>query len=114
MIKTSIRFFDNVPVRSVWDEESSRWWLCAVDIIRGFYKPSFYKPNIKKRFNFHKYHPKIFGLIIALSSCKLVFEKARIGFLRVMLFPLYFTIALSHLTPSNTSEPEIVLQGRRR
>ena len=33
MIKTSIRFFDNVPVRSVWDEETSRWWTCAVDII---------------------------------------------------------------------------------
>lgn len=32
MIKTSIRFFDSVPVRSVWDEESSLWWLCAVDV----------------------------------------------------------------------------------
>ena len=35
MIKTSIRFFNNVPVRSVWDEETSRWWLCAVDIIES-------------------------------------------------------------------------------
>ena len=35
MIKTSIRFFDNVPVRSVWDEETSRWWLCAVDIVQA-------------------------------------------------------------------------------
>lgn len=35
MIKTSIRFFENVPVRSVWEEESSRWWLCAVDIIEA-------------------------------------------------------------------------------
>ena len=35
MIKTSIRFFDNVPVRSVWDSETSRWWLCAVDIIEA-------------------------------------------------------------------------------
>ncbi len=33
MIKTSIRFFNNVPVRSVWDEETSLWWLCAVDVI---------------------------------------------------------------------------------
>lgn len=33
MIKTSIRFFDNVPVRSVWDEGTSRWWLAAVDMI---------------------------------------------------------------------------------
>ncbi len=35
MIKTSIRFFDNVPVRSVWEESSSRWWLCAVDVIEA-------------------------------------------------------------------------------
>ena len=35
MIKTSIRFFDNIPVRAVWDEETSLWWLCAVDIIEA-------------------------------------------------------------------------------
>ena len=35
MIKTSIRFFDNVPVRSIWEEQTSRWWLCAVDIIEA-------------------------------------------------------------------------------
>ncbi len=35
MIKTSIRFFENVPVRSVWDEETSRWWSCAVDIVEA-------------------------------------------------------------------------------
>ena len=35
MIKTSIRFFNNIPVRSVWDEETSKWWLCAVDIIES-------------------------------------------------------------------------------
>ena len=32
MIKTSIRFFDNIPVRAVWDDETSKWWFCAVDI----------------------------------------------------------------------------------
>ena len=35
MIKTSIRFFNNVAVRSVWDEDTSKWWLCAVDIIEA-------------------------------------------------------------------------------
>ena len=35
MIKTSIRFFDNTPVRAVWNEETSLWWLCAVDIIEA-------------------------------------------------------------------------------
>ena len=30
VIKTSIRFFDDIPVRAVWDEQSSKWWFCAV------------------------------------------------------------------------------------
>ena len=30
--KTSIRFFEDVPVRAVWDDESSKWWFCAMDI----------------------------------------------------------------------------------
>ena len=35
MVKTSIRFFNNVAVRSVWDVDTSKWWLCAVDIIEA-------------------------------------------------------------------------------
>ncbi len=35
MVKTSIRFFDNVPVRSVWEENTALWWLCAVDVIEA-------------------------------------------------------------------------------
>ncbi len=35
MTKTSIKFFDDVPIRSVWDEETSLWWLCAVDVIEA-------------------------------------------------------------------------------
>ncbi len=35
MVKTSIRFFNNVAVRSVWDDDTSKWWLCAVDIIEA-------------------------------------------------------------------------------
>ena len=52
MIKTSIRFFDNVPVRSVWNEETSRWWLCAVDIIEALSlsnSPRIYWATIKRR-----------------------------------------------------------------
>ncbi len=54
MIKTSIRFFDNVPVRSVWEEKSSRWWLCAVDIIEALslsVSPRKYWNTLKKRNN---------------------------------------------------------------
>ena len=32
MIKTSIRFFDDVPVRAVWDENESKWFFAAVDV----------------------------------------------------------------------------------
>ena len=52
MIKTSIRFFNKVPVRSVWDEETSRWWLCAVDIIEALSlsnSPRIYWATIKRR-----------------------------------------------------------------
>lgn len=35
MTKTSIRFFNDKPVRSVWHEETSKWWICAVDIINA-------------------------------------------------------------------------------
>ena len=31
--KISIRFFDDAPVRSVWDDASAKWWFCAVDVV---------------------------------------------------------------------------------
>lgn len=38
MQKTSIRFFEDIPVRAVWDEESSKWWFCAADIAEALTK----------------------------------------------------------------------------
>lgn len=32
ILKTSIRFFDDVPVRAVWIEEASAWYFAAVDV----------------------------------------------------------------------------------
>ncbi|MCK9302638.1 MAG: Fic family protein [Bacteroidales bacterium] len=32
-MKTSIRFFNDREVRAVWDEENSKWWFSAVDIV---------------------------------------------------------------------------------
>ena len=52
MIKTSIRFFDNIPVRAVWDDETSRWWLCAVDIAEALTNtknPRVYWATVKRR-----------------------------------------------------------------
>ena len=51
-IKTSIRFFDEVPVRSVWDEATSKWWLCAMDVIEAVVdtkNPRVYWATIKRR-----------------------------------------------------------------
>ena len=52
MIKTSIRFFDNIPVRAVWNDETSKWWFCAVDIaeaLTGSKSPRKYWNTIKSR-----------------------------------------------------------------
>ncbi len=51
-IKTSIRFFDDSPVRSVWDEETAKWWLCAVDIVAAVVEtanPKVYWATVKRR-----------------------------------------------------------------
>lgn len=52
MIKTSIRFFENIPVRAVWDEDSSLWWLCAVDVVEALTEsknPRIYWATVKRR-----------------------------------------------------------------
>ena len=35
MSKISIRFYNNREVRTVWDENNSKWWFSAIDIIRA-------------------------------------------------------------------------------
>ena len=35
MSKISIRFYNNREVRAVWDENNSKWWFSAIDIIRA-------------------------------------------------------------------------------
>ena len=50
--KTSIRFFENIPVRAVWDDKSSKWWFCAMDIAEALTKsknPRVYWATVKRR-----------------------------------------------------------------
>ena len=50
--KTSIRFFENIPVRAVWDDENSKWWFCAMDIAEALTKsknPRVYWATVKRR-----------------------------------------------------------------
>lgn len=52
MIKTSIRFFEDIPVRAVWDDETSKWWFCAMDIAEALTKsknPRVYWAQMKRR-----------------------------------------------------------------
>ena len=70
MQKTSIRFFEDIPVRAVWDEESSKWWFCAVDIAEALTKsknPRVYWATVKRR------NAELF------ANCKQLKLKARDG-----------------------------------
>jgi len=51
-MKTSIRFFEDIPVRAVWDEGTSKWWFCAMDIACALTKssnPRVYWATVKRR-----------------------------------------------------------------
>ena len=43
MSKKSIRFFNDREVRAVWDEEHSKWWFSATDIVRAINDEEDYK-----------------------------------------------------------------------
>lgn len=52
MIKHSIRYFNNKPVRAVWDNDNSMWWYSAVDFISILVNPNSprrYWNNVKVR-----------------------------------------------------------------
>ena len=52
MRKTSIRFFEDIPVRAVWEEATSKWWFGAADIAEALTKsknPRVYWATIKRR-----------------------------------------------------------------
>ena len=57
MSKRSIRFFNDRKVRAVWDEEHSKWWFSATDIVRAindeedYVKAGNYWRWLKKKLN---------------------------------------------------------------
>lgn len=34
--KISIRFYNNRPVRAIWDDENAKWWFSVLDILAIF------------------------------------------------------------------------------
>ena len=52
MIKHSIRYFNNKPVRAIWNNDNSMWWYSAVDFISILVEPNSprrYWNNVKVR-----------------------------------------------------------------
>ena len=50
--KISLRFFNNLPVRSIWDNSVSKWFTSAVDIVDAIVdtnNPRVYWATIKRR-----------------------------------------------------------------
>lgn len=69
-VKTSIRFFDTVPVRSVWNDADAKWWLCASDVVAAMVdtsNPRVYWATVKRR------HSELF------ANCKQLKLKAADG-----------------------------------
>ncbi|MBP5591493.1 Fic family protein [bacterium] len=56
MSKISIRFFNDREVRAVWDEENSKWWFSAIDIIQAINK----EPDYVKAGNYWRWLKKKF------------------------------------------------------
>ena len=56
MSKISIRFYNDRGVRAIWDEEKSKWWFSAIDVIRAindeadYVKAGNYWRWLKKKF----------------------------------------------------------------
>ncbi len=48
----SFRFFEDIPVRAVWNEDDSKWWFCAADIAEALThskNPRVYWAQMKRR-----------------------------------------------------------------
>ena len=52
MTKISIRFYNDREVRAIWDEERTKWWFSAIDIVAAITespRPRVYWGTVKSR-----------------------------------------------------------------
>ena len=45
MSKQSIRFYKDYEVRTIWDEEHSKWWFSVLDIVGAINEQDDYQKN---------------------------------------------------------------------
>ena len=68
MTKISIRFYNDREVRAVWDEEKSKWWFSAVDIVAAITespRPRVYWGTVKSRLKTK--NPQLYSKCIQLK-----------------------------------------------
>ena len=97
-LKVSIRFFDDVPVRSVWDDETAKWWMCAADVVAALAEtsnPRVYWATVKRR------NPQLF------ANCKQLKLPARDG-------KRYLTDVIDEACGSLPSEARLMKRANRR
>ena len=50
MTRISIRFYNDREVRAIWDEERTKWWFSAIDIVAAITEsPRVYWGTVKSR-----------------------------------------------------------------
>lgn len=68
MPKISIRFYNDREVRAIWDEEKSKWWFSAVDIVAAITespRPRVYWGTVKSRLKTK--NPQLYSKCIQLK-----------------------------------------------
>ena len=68
MSKISIRFYKDREVRAIWDEEKSKWWFSAVDIVAAITespRPRVYWGTVKSRLKTK--NPQLYSKCIQLK-----------------------------------------------
>lgn len=72
MAKKSIRFYNDYKVRAVWDDDHSKWWFSATDIVRAINdEPDYVKAGNYWRWLKKKLATAGIQLVSALTSSNL-------------------------------------------
>ena len=68
MTKISIRFYNDREVRAIWDDEKSKWWFSAVDIVAAITD----SPNPRKYWSVLKTRLKLSAANIQSTKIRII------------------------------------------